>query len=154
MGGDGSYGAAGLKRAQTLETKDPRIVRGSFRAPSCCRRRAGILGGVADTTPQNEASSLSDADVRRLARLARLAIPDAEIPVVREQLAAILRHADTLRGLELGGVEPMTSPMDATAPMRDDVPGGVIGTDVFLRMAPESTAPFLRVPKVIGDGSA
>lgn len=90
-----------------------------------------------------------------MARLARLAIPEGEIGAVREQLGAILRHADALRGVDLAGVEPMSSPMDATAPVRDDgAPGPTIDTEEFLRMAPESVSPFLRVPRVLGEGSA
>jgi len=109
---------------------------------------------VADTTPSNpHPPTLTDADVRRVARLARVAISETEIPTMREQLGAILGHAQRLLELDLSGVEPMTSPIDATAPMRGDAPGPTIDTDGFLRMAPESVPPFLKVPKVIGGGS-
>lgn len=109
---------------------------------------------VPHPSSHNQAPSLSDADVRRLARLARLAIPDSEIPALRDQLGAILRHADALRALDLTGVEPQTSPIDATAPMRNDEPGPTIATETFLQMAPETVPPFLKVPKVLGESSA
>lgn len=110
---------------------------------------------MAESTPNPRASSLTDADVRRVARLARVAIPDGEVPALREQLGAILRHADALRGLDLSGVEPMTSPIDATAPVRDDAaPGPTIDAEALLRMAPDAVPPFLRVPKVLGESSA
>ncbi len=106
------------------------------------------------TPPNTDPTDLSDADVQHITRLARIAIPDADIPTLRAELGAILHHADTLRSLDLAGVEPMTSPVDATAPMRDDSPGPTIPTETFLAMAPESVPPFLKVPKVLGDSSA
>jgi aspartyl-tRNA(Asn)/glutamyl-tRNA(Gln) amidotransferase subunit C len=97
---------------------------------------------------------LTDADVRRIARLARVAIADSEVASVRADLAAILRHADALRSVDLAGIEPMTSPVDATARMRDDTAGPGVSTEAFLAMAPETVPPFLKVPKVLGDGSS
>lgn len=102
----------------------------------------------------SDAAALTDADVRRVARLARIAIADADIPALRAELGAVLAHADALRGLDLTDVEPMTSPVDAVAPMRDDTPGPAVSREAFLAMAPETVPPFLKVPKVLGESSA
>jgi aspartyl-tRNA(Asn)/glutamyl-tRNA(Gln) amidotransferase subunit C len=96
---------------------------------------------------------LSAEHVRRIARLARLAIPDERIERYRSDLAAVLGYADRLRALPLEGVEPMASPIDAPARLDDDVPGPSLPTAVLMEMAPETAGPFVKVPKVIGEGA-
>ena len=109
-------------------------------------------------SPENptpvDPAALTDADVRRVARLARIAIADVDIPALRAELGAVLAHADALRRLDLTDVEPMTSPVDAVAPLRDDTPGPSVSAEAFMAMAPETVPPFLKVPKVLGESSA
>jgi len=45
-------------------------------------------------------------DVARVARLARLALTDAELETMREQLNAILAHIDALKAVDTAGIEP------------------------------------------------
>lgn len=104
---------------------------------------------------QNEAgapASLTRADVLKVAQLARLAIPDDQVDAYRDKLAAVITYADRLRGLDLTNVEPMSSPMDAFASPRDDEPGPTISNEALMRLAPDSMPPFIKVPKVLGDG--
>lgn len=89
-----------------------------------------------------------------MARLARVAVDEADVPALRKDLAAVLAHADALRKLDLSGVEPMSSPVDAVSAMREDTAGPSVAREEFLSMAPAVTGEFLKVPKVLGDGSS
>ena len=98
---------------------------------------------------------ISEADVRRVARLARLDLTDAEIADQTVRLAAVLGYIDRLRALDLAGVEPLSNPLDATDRACADQPGPCLETDALMKRAPETFPPFVKVPKVLGDrGSA
>jgi len=100
------------------------------------------------------AEPLSTEEVRKVARLSRLALSEEQIEAQRTALSAVLASMDRLRELDLTGVEPMATPLDAGAPLRDDEPGPTLPTRALMEMAPEAMEPFVKVPKVIGDGGA
>lgn len=94
---------------------------------------------------------LSTEAARHVARLARLALTDAQLREHAAQLGAILGYVEQLRVLDLSGVEPMAHAGDAVNRLDDDVPRAPLAAETLMRMAPESAPPFIRVPKVIGD---
>jgi len=94
---------------------------------------------------------LSTQDVLKVAKLARLAIPAEQVEEYRAKLAAIIEYADRMQRLDLTGVEPLSSPMEQTGNLGEDVPGGVLPNRVMMEMAPQTHPPFLRVPKVMGE---
>ena len=57
-----------------------------------------------------------------MARLARLALTEAELERMREQLDGILAYIDTLRALDTAGVEPTSHAVPLVNVMRDDEP--------------------------------
>jgi aspartyl-tRNA(Asn)/glutamyl-tRNA(Gln) amidotransferase subunit C len=98
------------------------------------------------------AEELTRAEVERIARLAYLALTDAEIEMFTRQLGDILRYAQQIQAIDTSGVPP-TSHVLAGAPVeRDDqrLPG--LDRDVVLGQAPDAAveAGFFRVPRVIG----
>jgi len=95
---------------------------------------------------------LSAEYVRRVARLARLAPTDAQVETYRGQLSAIIAYMERLKGVGLEGVEPLTNVGDFTNRMDEDEVGPTLANSVLMKMAPESAAPFIKVPKVLGDG--
>lgn len=110
-------------------------------------------------TTSNKAPALSDADVLHVARLAQLDPTPEQVSQYREQLAAILSYVDRLSSLDLAGVEPMSSPIEATidldSPASADAPAPPLPRAELLAMAPATThGHFVRVPKVLGDGGA
>jgi aspartyl-tRNA(Asn)/glutamyl-tRNA(Gln) amidotransferase subunit C len=107
---------------------------------------------VAEST--GNPATLSDTEVRKVARLARLALSDEQVHAMRTQLAAILGYIERLRGLDLAGVEPMAhvGGGEATNRLDDDVPGPTLSNADLMRMAPDAMEPFIKVPKVLGDG--
>ena len=93
--------------------------------------------------------SVDQATVRRIARLARIAVSDAEVPHLQNEINAILAFVAELDAVDVSGVEPMTSVIPMTLPMREDVvTDGEIATAV-LGNAPLSEDGFFLVPKVI-----
>jgi aspartyl-tRNA(Asn)/glutamyl-tRNA(Gln) amidotransferase subunit C len=57
--------------------------------------------------------SLSDDQVRRIARLARIAIRPEELAAVQARLNRVLDLVDEMRRVDTSGVEPMAHPLDA-----------------------------------------
>lgn len=93
--------------------------------------------------------SVDQATVRRIAKLARIKVPEAEVAGLQGELNAILAFVETLEGVDVSGVEPMTSVMPM--PMkkrRDEVTDGEIA-DLVTKNAPASEDHFFMVPKVI-----
>jgi aspartyl-tRNA(Asn)/glutamyl-tRNA(Gln) amidotransferase subunit C len=54
--------------------------------------------------------SLSDQDVQRIAKLARLAVAPEELAPVRSKLNAILGVIDQMQAVDTAGVEPLAHP--------------------------------------------
>lgn len=96
---------------------------------------------------------LSDADVRKVAALARLALSDEQVAGSRTDLAGVLGYMDRLGALDLAGVEPMTTPVEQVNRLGADEPGPLLPNSVLMSMAPASAPPFVTVPKVLGDAS-
>ena len=65
-------------------------------------------------------SGLTEQHVRKLAKLARLALDDADVRALVPELAGIVRHVDALQSVETSGVPPMTH----GAPLCAPPPGG------------------------------
>ncbi|NBR12871.1 MAG: Asp-tRNA(Asn)/Glu-tRNA(Gln) amidotransferase subunit GatC, partial [Alphaproteobacteria bacterium] len=53
--------------------------------------------------------SVDQATVRRIARLARIAVTDEEVPHLQGELNAMLSFVEQLNSVNVEGVEPMTS---------------------------------------------
>ena len=91
-----------------------------------------------------------DADtVRRMAHLARISVAEEEIENLKGELNAILAFVEQLAGLDVAGVEPMTSVIPLQMKKRtDEVTDGGIA-DEIVRNAPETQDHFFLVPKVV-----
>ena len=92
---------------------------------------------------------MDHAIVRRIAHLARIAIDDAALPAVAEQLTRVLEQADRLAGTDLAGIEPMAHPHAQPLAWRQDKVTEPDRADAFLALAPEARGGLYLVPKVI-----
>jgi aspartyl-tRNA(Asn)/glutamyl-tRNA(Gln) amidotransferase subunit C len=90
-------------------------------------------------------------DVEHVARLARLALTDAEIETMRVQLNGILAYIEKLNALATDGVEPTSHAVPMVNVMRDDAPGPCLPRDEALANAPDRAGEFFRVPRIIED---
>jgi aspartyl-tRNA(Asn)/glutamyl-tRNA(Gln) amidotransferase subunit C len=93
--------------------------------------------------------SLSDDQVRRLARLARIAISPEEFEPVLERLNSVLRLVDEMRRVDTAGVEPMAHPLDAVQRLREDAVTESDQRDLYQALAPAVEGGLYLVPKVI-----
>jgi aspartyl-tRNA(Asn)/glutamyl-tRNA(Gln) amidotransferase subunit C len=83
--------------------------------------------------------SVTHDEVRRIAELARLAIPDAQLPELAAQLNGILEHVDALSRVPTAGVDPATGVGAAGMPLRADA-----GPPYPLERARDEIAPAMR----------
>ena len=93
--------------------------------------------------------SVTKDDVRKVARLTRIAVPEERIEPLATELSAILGWIEQLNEVDVDGIEPMTSVVDATLPMRDDVVTDGNIQDQVLANAPKSEDGFFVVPKSV-----
>lgn len=103
-------------------------------------------------------SSISEADVRKVAKLARLHISDAEVSQHQKALAAVIGYMDTLKSLDLsaeaaaGTVHPGAGGDGFGSHLGADEAGSTLSNESLMKMAPMSMPPFVMVPKVLDDG--
>ncbi len=93
--------------------------------------------------------SVDQNTVRRIARLARIAVTDEDVPHLQGELNAILSFVEQLDEVDVAGVEPMTSVTPMTMKKRADgvTDGGY--PDQIVRNAPATEDNFFVVPKVV-----
>ena len=93
--------------------------------------------------------SVTKEDVRKIARLSRIAVPEDQLETLAEDLSGIMGWIEQLNEVDIDGVEPMTSVVAAKLPMREDVvTDGNIQNQV-LANAPKSDEGFFVVPKAV-----
>lgn len=94
-------------------------------------------------------SSATVPQWRRVARLARIRVEDAEIFELCSQLNSIMSFVSQLKEVNVEGVEPMTSVTPMAMKMREDkvTDGGI--PDAILANAPAHEHHFFLVPKVV-----
>ena len=93
--------------------------------------------------------SVDEKQVRHVARLARLALSDAEIVTMVPELNNILSWVEQLAEVDTDGVEPLTAVIDNELRLRDDVVNDGDVRDAVLKNAPDAQHGFFAVPKVI-----
>jgi aspartyl-tRNA(Asn)/glutamyl-tRNA(Gln) amidotransferase subunit C len=93
--------------------------------------------------------SVDAATVKRVARLARIAVSDADVPVLQGELNAILGFVEQLDEVNVDGIEPMTSVTPMILKKRVDVVTDGEIADKVTANAPASDDHYFMVPKVI-----
>ncbi len=93
--------------------------------------------------------SVDLATVERVAHLARIAVPEADLPKLQGELNAILGFVEQLNEVDVAGIEPMTSVTPMAMKQREDVvTDGGMAAEVVAN-APASEDDYFMVPKVI-----
>ena len=93
--------------------------------------------------------SVSNDQVRHIAKLARIAMSDDEIERLAPELNKILGWVEQLGEVDTNGVEPLTAVIDQKLRLRDDVVTEGNIRDEILANAPDAQHGFFAVPKVI-----
>ncbi|MEM6933271.1 MAG: Asp-tRNA(Asn)/Glu-tRNA(Gln) amidotransferase subunit GatC [Pseudomonadota bacterium] len=93
--------------------------------------------------------SIDTETARKVARLARIAVTEEDLPAIASELSGILGWIEQLGEVDVTGIEPMTSvtPM-ALKRREDEVIAGDI-RDKVLTNAPNAREGFFAVPKVV-----
>lgn len=113
-----------------------------------------IQSDVSQNTPSSKPPSLSMDEVRKVAFLSRLALSDADLQAAQHDLTAVLGYMARLNQLDLSSVEPLRSISGESARLDADIPGPTLSNDQLLALAPDTMPPFIKVPKVMGEGNA
>jgi aspartyl-tRNA(Asn)/glutamyl-tRNA(Gln) amidotransferase subunit C len=87
-------------------------------------------------------------DVRHVAALARLAVPESQIPELVAQLNGILSHMDALGQVKTTGVMAAAGVGDAAMPLRADIGPPIPLARPLESFAPQSRDGFLLVPRL------
>ena len=97
--------------------------------------------------------SLSDEQVRRIARLARIAIQPEDYAAVVERLNRVLALVDEMRAVDTSGIEPMSHALDvhlqAGQRLRPDEVTETDRREPYQFVAPAVEGGLYLVPKVI-----
>ena len=87
--------------------------------------------------------------VKRVARLARIAVSEDDAARMTGELNAILGFVEQLNEVDVEGVAPMTAVVHVPLKERDDVVTEGAQAEKVLANAPLREGPFFAVPKVI-----
>jgi aspartyl-tRNA(Asn)/glutamyl-tRNA(Gln) amidotransferase subunit C len=93
--------------------------------------------------------SLSNADVAKVALLARLRISPDELEMFTGQLNSIVDYVAQLQELDTDGVEPLAHGIEVRNVFRDDVRGEALPREQALTNAPKRNATSFLVPAVL-----
>ncbi len=95
--------------------------------------------------------SLTRAQVVHVAKLARLALTEAELDTMTTELRAIIGTFDAIAALDMAGVQPTAHPLALVNVLRDDVVRPGVDRAEVLACAPSAQDNRFRVPKILGE---
>jgi aspartyl-tRNA(Asn)/glutamyl-tRNA(Gln) amidotransferase subunit C len=93
--------------------------------------------------------SLDSDTVRRIAKLARIHVEDAEIGRLQGELNGILGWIEELSEVDVAGVQPLTGGAQIALRLREDVVTDGLKAEAILANAPDRVGAFFTVPKVV-----
>ena len=94
-------------------------------------------------------SEIDAETARRVAKLARIAVPEERLAPLAQEFGRILEFVEQLNEVDVGGVEPMTGVAPMRLKRREDVVTTGDMPDRILKNAPEAREGFFAVPKVV-----
>lgn len=92
--------------------------------------------------------SLSLDEVRKVAKLARLELSDADLATMQQQLSSILDYVAQLNEIETTGVAELAHPLSIVNVFRQDEPVASLPVDAALQNAPNRVGDYFGVPAV------
>ena len=92
---------------------------------------------------------LSDEEVRKIARLARLAVGDAELLRLTKDVNGVLGFVQQLERYEVSQIEPMSHVHGINNVFREDQAHESLPREAGLQNAPDADGVYFRVPIVI-----
>ena len=99
------------------------------------------------------ADRIDESQVRKVAKLSRLQLTDAEVGEFTSQLSAIIGYVEKMNELDTESVEPLAHCLPISNVFRQDRVKESLGTERALANAPQRDGEFFKVPKILDDGS-
>jgi aspartyl-tRNA(Asn)/glutamyl-tRNA(Gln) amidotransferase subunit C len=96
-------------------------------------------------------SRISADDVRKVAHLARLQLPEDKVTAYTGQLERILDYVAQLEAVDTEGVPPTTRAVEVVNVTRSDQVNPTPVRDALLDLAPQREGDFFRVPRILAD---
>ena len=96
-------------------------------------------------------SSLSRAEVAKLAKLARIQMTDAELDALSSEFSVILGAVDRVQEVAKSDVPPTSHPLPINNVTRPDVVIPSLTPDDALSGAPAQEEQRFRVPQILGE---
>jgi aspartyl-tRNA(Asn)/glutamyl-tRNA(Gln) amidotransferase subunit C len=93
--------------------------------------------------------SLTLNDVKKVARLARIAVTESEAQTAHAQLSGIFGLIEEMQAVNTTGIAPMSHAQDLSQRLREDAVSEVNQRELFQSIAPAVEAGLYLVPKVI-----
>lgn len=93
--------------------------------------------------------SIDTETARRVAKLARIQVAEAELPDLANEFSAIMGFIEQLNEVDVDGIEPMTSVTPQRLKRREDVVTDGGQQEAVLKNAPDAREGFFAVPKVV-----
>lgn len=92
---------------------------------------------------------ISNEELKKVAKLARLELSEEEMQVYPKQFAAILSHFEQIAKIDTQGIEPLVTASDIAQYLREDQVRGNISPTEALANAPEKSGNLFKVPPVV-----
>lgn len=94
-------------------------------------------------------SMLTQAEVRKIASLARIALSDAEVEKFQKDLSAVFDYVAELNQVNVDGVEEVTQVTGLVNVQREDVAVVGVHREAILTQAPETKDGFFKVKAIL-----
>lgn len=96
---------------------------------------------------------MDEANIRHIARLARIELTDAELRRLLPELESVMSYFGKLRELDTGSVEPLVHAVEQPCVLAPDEPAQSLSPEEALGNAPRQDGVFFCVPRVLGAGT-
>ena len=96
---------------------------------------------------------IDQAQVRKVAKLSRLDLTEAEVEEFTGQLSAILEYVEKMNELDTENIEPLAHCLAVSNVFREDSIKESLGTEKTLGNAPQRDGEFFKVPKILDESS-
>lgn len=99
------------------------------------------------------AERIDKVQVRKVAKLSRLELSEAEVEEFTGQLSAIWDYMEKMNELDTTDVEPLAHCLPISNIFRADCVKDSLGTERTLANAPQRDGEFFKVPKILDESS-
>ncbi len=96
-------------------------------------------------------SKITTEDVRKVAKLARLELPEEQVETFTTQLEKILGYVAQLEEVDTKDIEPTTRAVEVINVTREDEVIVSSEREDLLNLAPQREGSFFRVPKILAE---